>query len=99
MPLPIMTEAFVSAIRTNPQLPRRSWYFIIGVTLSALNRPGEIPGVYTHAIEKGMDEIPSPSSHDEKLEISRKMREALIKSSAICGLPKVGDNSTLYEMH
>ena len=89
MPPSIMTEAFVSAIRTYPRLPRCSWYFISGVTLSALNRPEEIPAVYSHAIEKGVGNVQTSPSHDEKLEISRKMREALVKSSAICGLPKV----------
>lgn len=91
MTLPtIMTEAFVSALRKHPVLPRHTWYFVSGVTLSALNRPEEISTVYKHAIERGVGSYDTVPSHDEKLEISRKMREALIKSAAICGLPKVG---------
>ena len=90
MPTSIMTEALISAIRTHPQLPRHSWYFISGVTLSALNRPEEIATVYSHAIGEGVDEPQNQPSQDERLEISRKLREALVKSSAICGLPKVG---------
>ncbi len=89
-PPTIMTEAFLSAIRKNPLLPRHSWYFVSGVTLSALNRPEDISAVYKLAIEKGAGTSDSVPSHIEKLEISRKMREALIKSAAVCGLPKVG---------
>lgn len=85
-----MTEAFISAIRKSPLLPRHTWYFVSGVTLSALNRPEEIPAVYMHAIERGVGSTDTVPNHDERLEISRKMREALIKSAAICGLPKVG---------
>ena len=85
-----MTEAFVSTIRKYPLLPRHTWYFVSGVALSALNRPEEIRAVYTHALERGASSSDTVPSHDEKLEISRKMREALIKSAAICGLPKVG---------
>ena len=91
-----MTEAFISAIRTHPQLPQRSWYFISSVTLSALNRPEEIATLYTHAIEKGVGKIQNQPGEDEKLQISRKLREALVKSSAICGLPKVGVISSIY---
>lgn len=88
-PPTIMTEAFVSAIRKDPLLPRHAWYLVSGVTLSALNRPEEIRAVYRHAIEKGAGSSDIVPSHEERLEISRKMREALVKSSAVCGLPKV----------
>ena len=78
-----MTEAFISAIRKQPLLPRHIWYFVSGVTLSALNRPEEIPAVYTHAIEKGGRSSDTVPGQDEKMEISRKMRESLIKASAM----------------
>ncbi|KAK5018259.1 hypothetical protein LTR39_001083 [Cryomyces antarcticus] len=51
-PLPtILTPTLLSSIRTHPQLPQHSWYFIAGVTLSVINRPDEIPNVFNHALE------------------------------------------------
>ncbi|MCJ1374706.1 hypothetical protein MMC20_005938 [Loxospora ochrophaea] len=84
----IATPALLSAIRTHPQLPRHSWYFIAGVTLSVLNRPDEIPKVFKHAVENGSDRVGDTPKQDEHLEIVRKMREALIKAAPIGGLPR-----------
>ncbi|KAL8670926.1 MAG: hypothetical protein Q9168_004558 [Polycauliona sp. 1 TL-2023] len=72
----------LSSIRLTPNLPPHSWYIISSVTLSVLNRPHEIPHVLQHALEKDVD-----STHTQ-LDIARRIREALIKSAAIGGLPK-----------
>lgn len=85
----IITPALLSGIRKHPQLPQHTWYFITATTLSLLNRPDEIPKVYTHAIEHGVGVADTKPEHDEQLQISRKMREALVKAAAIGGLPKV----------
>lgn len=90
---PIMTPAFISAIRGQPNLPRNVWPLIAATTLSALNRPDEIPRVYIHAMEHGQGATDAKPGEEEQLAISRRMREALIKSGAIGGLPKV---TTLY---
>jgi hypothetical protein len=89
---PIITPALLSYIRRQPNLPRNSWYFITATTLSALNRPDELPKVYTHAMEEdpSMAEVNGQESH---LSISRRMREALIKASAVGGMPKVRTRS------
>jgi len=92
----IVTPSLLSAIRGHPQLPRHTWYFIAGVTLSALNRPDEIPKVYRCAIENvgdrdlgGVEAAQSERvRQEEQLRISRKLREGLVKSAAITGLPK-----------
>ena len=92
MPTAVITPALLAALRSHPQLPRHSWYFVAGVTLSALNRPDEIPSVFTYAIEHGIDGAAAatrPPEHDERLVIARKLREGLVKSAAIVGLPKV----------
>jgi hypothetical protein len=89
-PLPsIATPALLSSIRKHPQLPQHTWYFITATTLSILNRPDEIPIVYKYALDHGANASDSNPAHDEQLKISRRMREALIKASAIGGLPKV----------
>ncbi|KAL8999698.1 MAG: hypothetical protein Q9169_001515 [Polycauliona sp. 2 TL-2023] len=77
---PIVT--LLASIRLTPHLPPHSWYIISSVTLSVLNRPDEIPHVFQHALEKD-----AGSTHTQ-LDIARRMREALVKSAAIGGLPK-----------
>lgn len=85
----IITPSLISSIRRHPYLPRNTWYFIAATTLSILNRPDEIQKVYTHAIAHGGDYFDVTPSEDEQRSISRRIREALIKSSAVSGVPKV----------
>lgn len=86
----IITPALLSSIRSHPNLPNHTWYFIAATTLSQLNRPDEIPKVYQHALTHGPDHRDGLPSQDEKLCISRRMREALIKVAPVGGVPKVG---------
>jgi hypothetical protein len=67
------------------------------VTLSALNRPDEIATVFRvavgiHASDALAQEHREENvlTHDEQLAIARRIREALIKSAAVLGVPKVG---------
>ena len=90
MALPsLVTPALLTSIRGQPQLPAHSWYFIAGVTLSVLNRPDEIATVFKHAIERGPGSLDMTPDHEEKVQITRKLREALVKTAPIGGLPKV----------
>lgn len=98
MPAQIITPTLVQSLRARPHLPANTWYFVAGVALSVLNRPEEIPNVLSHAIER-RDEIPSiggapskssPSQLSEDAShVTRRLREALIKTVPIAGLPKV----------
>jgi hypothetical protein len=63
------------------ELPADTWYFIAAVALSTLNRPEEIADVFQFAI--------SEKKHEEQVRIARRIREALIKSAPVVGLPKV----------
>lgn len=74
-----------------------SWYFTAAVTLSTLNLPHEISHVYLAALNDAgplapsslpFDEAKRFPFHAEHLTISRRTREALIKSTAIIGLPR-----------
>ncbi len=85
----IITPTLLSSIRSHPSLPGHTWYFIAAITLSQLNRPDEIPKVYQHALHHGPSAADSLPSQDEKLAISRRMREALIKIAPVGGVPKV----------
>ncbi|KAF2461547.1 AhpD-like protein [Lineolata rhizophorae] len=86
----VITPAFLSALRSHPHLPTHSWYFIAGVTLSAINRPDEIPTVFNYALEHGVGPAPESSkpAAAEQLQIARRLREGLVKSAAVVGLPK-----------
>lgn len=53
-----------------------------------LNRPDETARVYKHALSIQAPKN-EPSSR-EPLWVARRMREALVKSAAIGGLPRVG---------
>ncbi|KAK2002011.1 carboxymuconolactone decarboxylase [Colletotrichum falcatum] len=86
--VPIITPALLSSIRSRPHLPRHAWYFIAATTLSILNRPDEIPQIYQHAMRHGAGSEDIKPGLDEQVTISRKLREALIKASAVGGLPK-----------
>ncbi|KAF5660003.1 carboxymuconolactone decarboxylase [Fusarium denticulatum] len=87
----ILTPALLAAIRKQPGLPRHTWYFITATTLSALNRPDELPEVFKNAIGEGSGTTGnSVPSRDYQLHISRRLREALLKASAVGGMPKVG---------
>ncbi|OHW96670.1 carboxymuconolactone decarboxylase [Colletotrichum incanum] len=85
---PIITPALVASIRSQPHVPKHAWYFIAATTLTILNRPDEIPQVYQHVMRHGVGPEDVKPGPDEQLLISRKLREALIKASAVGGLPK-----------
>ncbi|KEZ46679.1 hypothetical protein SAPIO_CDS0517 [Scedosporium apiospermum] len=76
---PIITPALLSTIRRYPNLPRNTWYFVAATTLSIINRPDEIPHIYKHALDEPTDSGPGL---EEQLAITRRIREALIKSAA-----------------
>lgn len=46
---PLATSAFVSSLRAIPHLPANSWYYLASVAFAVLNRPAEIPLIYTLA--------------------------------------------------
>ncbi|AEO56768.1 hypothetical protein MYCTH_47732 [Thermothelomyces thermophilus ATCC 42464] len=82
----IITPSLLASIRDHPDLPRHTWYLIAATTLCQLNRPDEVSTIYQHALRHGPGGI--APSHDEKLRISRRIREALIKAAAVGGVPR-----------
>lgn len=86
---PILNHTTLSSLRSHPSLPKQSWYFIAAVTLSIINRPDEIQKVYNYALDHGATEKDTSPENDERLHISRRIREALIKASTIGGVPRV----------
>lgn len=98
---PILTPALIAAIRKQPNLPRNTWYFVAAATLSALNRPDEMPTIFSDAVkvypdaQKGSAGITDTLAKEEQLNIATRLREALIKASAVGGIPKV----PWYQVH
>jgi hypothetical protein len=89
MTLPsVATPSLLSTIRKYPRLPNNTWYLLAATALSTLNRPDEIPKVFSHALEFGGGAKDQKPTEDEQLQIARRTREALVKSAAIIGLPK-----------
>ncbi|KAF2501277.1 hypothetical protein BU16DRAFT_522264 [Lophium mytilinum] len=85
----VVSPSLLASLRDNAQLPAHAWYIVAGVTLSAINRPEEIPKIFTSAIEHGVGSRErGPPVHAEQLRIARKLREGLIKSLAVVGMPK-----------
>lgn len=89
MSVPVVTPALLSSLRNHPSLPRHTWYLIAATTLTILNRPGEIAQVYRYALEQEARDADAAPDAAEQRQISRRLREALIKASAVGGVPKV----------
>lgn len=75
-----LKSSFPSSERSSPS--QNPWYLVATVGLSASNRPEAVAQVFSYAIQDVL-------GHDERLEISRKIREGLFISGLICGYPKV----------
>lgn len=98
----VTTPELLDALRSQSDLPGDVWYLVVVTALCVLNRPEDIPAVYTHAVRRGHGgngllqqdgaEVAGEEQEEEEqeqLRIVRRMREALLKTSAIAGLPKV----------
>ena len=79
-PASIIKPSLISGVKSIAHLPSNNWYLLAATALSTLNRPNDITHVFKNAIEN--------RSKDQQLSIARRTREALVKSSAIIGLPK-----------
>lgn len=90
-----LTPRLLDTLRSQPGLPGDVWYAIVATTLCILNRPEDIQGVYRHAVAAdagagpGAGTADAVADHARQLRIARRLREALLKTSAIGGLPKV----------
>ncbi|KAK7935148.1 hypothetical protein PG985_000643 [Apiospora marii] len=76
----IITSKVLASLRNYPNLPPHCWYLVAATTLAVLNQPHGIRDVYKYEVDQSGD--------DQRLFILRRMREALIKASAVGGVPK-----------
>ncbi|KAL3428109.1 carboxymuconolactone decarboxylase [Phlyctema vagabunda] len=87
-PASVVSPSLLASIKKHPHLPQHTWYFITVTTLCMLNRPEEIPAVYKYALECDYETLDLKLLLEKQLKISRRMRESLIKASAVGGIPK-----------
>ncbi|KAK8136929.1 carboxymuconolactone decarboxylase [Apiospora sp. TS-2023a] len=76
----VITPTVLANLRNYPNLPSHCWYLVAATTLAVLNQPHGIRDIYRYEIDQSGD--------DDRLFVLRRMREALIKASAIGGMPK-----------
>lgn len=98
---PIITASLLASLRSAP-CPPQVWYYVTAVTLSTLNRPDEISKVLHSALKEQENTLDTSSrgivnggaiasgdeTHGRQLDVARRMRESLVKSAAVVGLPK-----------
>lgn len=88
-----LNPRLLDTLRSQPGMPSDMWYAVVATTLCVLNRPEEIQAVYRHAVaadaHPGAGTAGAAADHARQLRIARRLREALLKTSAIGGLPKV----------
>lgn len=89
LPPSLLTTEVMHALRTKSNLPANTWYYVAGSTLSTLNRPDEAARVLEHVLNHGPGSESARPSVETQLMMARKMREAMVKLTAITGLPKV----------
>ncbi|KAI7781217.1 carboxymuconolactone decarboxylase [Diaporthe eres] len=85
-----LTPRLLDTLRSQPGMPGDMWYAVVATTLCVLNRPEDIQAVYKHAVaaDPGAGTAGTVADHARQLRIARRLREALLKTSAIGGLPK-----------
>lgn len=93
-----ITPRLLETMRSQPGMPSDMWYAVVATTLCVLNRPQEIQAVYRHAVaaadHPGAGTAGAVADHARELKIARRLREALLKTSAIGGLPKVSKQAS-----
>lgn len=58
-----------------------NWHFLSAATLIVLNRPKEIPVLYSHVMEQ--------SPKEQHAQLTAQFREGIFKTAALIGLPRV----------
>ncbi|KAK8058710.1 hypothetical protein PG994_009158 [Apiospora phragmitis] len=76
----VITSKVLASIRNHPNLPNHCWYLVAATTLAVLNQPHGVRDIYKYEVDQ--------CGNGESLFVLRRMREALIKASAVGGVPK-----------
>lgn len=78
---PIISQETLDMIKAHSGLPADCYYFIVAVTIVALNRNEELKTIF--------DDACNGKPQQEQYRIVKRIREALIKSAPVIGLPRI----------
>lgn len=78
--MPILTPARLQTLSSFPLLSS-NWYYLAAATFSVCNAPEEVPVILEYMLQK-------TSGQTQQFEVAQKIREAILKSAALGGLPK-----------
>lgn len=84
-PMPVLTPSRLQTLSSQPLL-KNYWHFLSAAVLGACNLPDEVPVLYKYAMDHS-----GPKDHAM---ITAKMRESIMKSTALIGLPRVINSLT-----
>ncbi|KAK8101226.1 uncharacterized protein PG998_007364 [Apiospora kogelbergensis] len=76
----VIAAKVLANLSNHPNVPPHCWYLVVATALSVLNQPHGIRDVYKYEVDQ--------CGEGDSLFVLRRMREALIKASAISGVPK-----------
>lgn len=76
----ILTTARLAQLAATPLLGS-SWYYVAAATFSVCNQPEEVPRIFDYMMDR-------TEGLEPQFQVAQKMREALLKSAALGGLPK-----------
>ena len=103
--LNLLKAAFPSPPLTTPEgVLAQPWYIVAAVSFSASRKPAAVPVVFAFVLREleaaqlaaGV-KAQSEEAHAQRFKLASKIREALLHSGLLSGIPRVGDMCLLVE--
>ena len=103
--LNLLKAAFPSPPLTTPEgVLAQPWYIVAAVSFSASRKPAAVPVVFAFVLREleaaqlaaGV-KAQSEEAHAQRFKLASKIREALLHSGQLSGIPRVGDMCLLVE--
>ena len=95
----LATPEFLSSLKATyppetPGSPPHLWAIVAAVAFGASNVPEAVPAVFTYALQdlirsQHASGISKDVAHEEQLLLARKIREAILQSGLLSGMPRV----------
>ena len=67
------------------------WYIVAAVAFSASNKPNDVTLVFKYALAelKSVQKVKGEEAVKEQLQLARRIREAILQSGLLSGMPRV----------
>ena len=95
----LATPEFLSSLKATyppetPNSPPHLWAIVAAVAFGASNVPEAVPAVFTYALQdlirsQQATGISGDTAHEAQLLLARKIREAILQSGLLSGMPRV----------